>query len=59
MWPWIRNICKYGDFFLKLDISEGIGILNARPLSAYEVERMEVYNEETGEYEIKFRHSIT
>ena len=59
MWPWIRNICKYGDFFLKLDISEGMGILNARPLSGYEVERMEIYNEETGEYEIKFRHSIT
>jgi hypothetical protein len=28
---------KYGDFFLKLDIAEEIGILAARPLSSYEV----------------------
>lgn len=59
MWPWIRNLCKYGDFYLKLDISDGLGILNARPLSAYEMERLEEFNEETGEYEIKFRHSYS
>ena len=35
MWPWIRNLCKYGDFYLKLDISDGLGIMNARPFSAY------------------------
>ena len=56
MWPWIRNMCKYGDFFLKLDIAEDIGVLNARPLSSYEVERLEDYDEATGEYDIKFRH---
>ena len=39
MWPWVRNICKYGDFFLKLDISDEVGIINARPLSSYEIER--------------------
>ena len=22
LWPWIRNMCKYGDFFLKLEIHE-------------------------------------
>ena len=59
MWPWIRNLCKYGDFYLKLDIADGLGILNARPLSAYEMERLEEFNEETGEYEIKFRHSYS
>ncbi len=59
MWPWIRNLCKYGDFYLKLDIADGLGILNARPLSAYEIERLEEFNEETGEYEIKFRHSYS
>ena len=59
MWPWIRNLCKYGDFYLKLDISDGLGIMNARPLSAYEIERLEEFNEETGEYEIKFRHSYS
>jgi len=30
-WPWVRNMCKYGDFYLKLDITEKVGITNARP----------------------------
>ena len=59
MWPWIRNLAKYGDFFLKLDVADEIGILNARPLSAYEVERLEEFNPETGEYEINFNHTIS
>ncbi len=59
MWPWIRNMAKYGDFFLKLDVAEEVGILNARPLSVYEIERMEEFDAETGEYEIKFRHAST
>ncbi len=57
MWPWIRNMVKYGDFFLKLDIAEELGVVNVRPFSSYEVERIEEYNEETGEYNIKFRHA--
>lgn len=57
MWPWIRNLCKYGDFFLKLDIGEEIGIINARPLSIYEIERLEEFDEATGEYHITFRHA--
>lgn len=56
MWPWIRNMCKYGDFFLKLDIADEIGIVNARPFSSYEMERWEQYREDTGEYEIEFHH---
>ena len=39
LWPWIRNMCKYGDFFLKLDIDEKYGITNVVPLSPYEVIR--------------------
>jgi hypothetical protein len=57
MWPWIRNMVKYGDFFLKLDIADELGIVNVRPFSSYEVERTEEYNEETGEYNINFRHA--
>lgn len=56
LWTWIRNMTKYGDFFLKLDIADEIGIINARPLSSYEIERWEEYNEATGEYTIKFKH---
>ena len=27
IWPWVRNLCKYGDFYLFLDIKESIGII--------------------------------
>jgi hypothetical protein len=57
LWPWIRNMTKYGDFFLKLDIANELGVINARPFSSYEVERWEEFNEENGEYKIKFRHA--
>ena len=40
-WPWVRNMCKYGDFYLKLDITEKVGITNATPLSSYEMFREE------------------
>lgn len=56
LWPWIRNMCKYGDFFLKLDIADEIGIVNARPFSSYEMERWEQYREDLGDYEIEFHH---
>jgi hypothetical protein len=56
LWTWIRNMSKYGDFFLKLDIAEEIGVMNARPMSSYEVERFEEYDEATGEYKITFKH---
>ena len=46
LWPWIRNACKYGDFFLHLDIEDDIGIVNVTPLSSYEVRREEGYDEE-------------
>tara|TARA_B110000858_G_C17793653_1_gene471234 strand:- start:760 stop:2610 length:1851 start_codon:yes stop_codon:yes gene_type:complete len=41
LWPWIRNMCKYGDSFLKLDITEGYGVVNVIPLSSYEMTREE------------------
>jgi len=44
LWSWIRAMCKYGDFFLKLDIAEKYGIYNAIPYSAFFVERQERYN---------------
>ena len=56
LWPWIRNMAKYGDFFLKLDIVEELGVVNARPFSSYEIERWEEFDEATGEYKIKFKH---
>jgi len=41
LYPWTRNLCKYGDFFLKLDINEKFGITNVEPLSSYDVNRIE------------------
>jgi len=41
LWPWIRNMCKYGDFFLKLEIAEDFGVYNVIPYSAFNIERIE------------------
>ena len=41
LWPWVRNMTKYGDFFLKLDINEKYGITNVTPISAYDITRLE------------------
>ena len=53
LWPWIRNACKYGDFFLQLDIEEEIGIVGVTPLSAYEVRREEMFDVDNP-YAVKF-----
>ena len=50
LWPWIRNMCKYGDFFLKLDIDEKYGITNVVPLSVYDTSRVEGLDPENPEY---------
>ncbi len=41
LWPWTRNMCKYGDFFLYLMIDPEYGIMNVAPLSVYETTRIE------------------
>ena len=41
LWPWIRNMAKYGDLFLYLDIHPQYGIVSAIPLSIYETTRVE------------------
>ena len=35
LWSWIRNMCKYGDFFLSMDILDEHGIVNGTPISTY------------------------
>ena len=44
LWFWIRNMCKYGDFFLKLEIAEKYGVYNVIPFSAYNIVRLEGTN---------------
>jgi hypothetical protein len=46
LWPWTRNLVKYGDFFLQLEIADKLGIVNVMPLSTYEVSRVEGFDEE-------------
>ena len=41
LWPWIRNLVKYGDAFLALEIMPGKGVINVMPHSVYNVERLE------------------
>jgi len=41
LWPWVRNMVKYGDLFLFLDIDEKYGIVNVIPMSVYETIRIE------------------
>jgi hypothetical protein len=41
LWPWVRNLVKYGDAFLALEIAEGKGVINCMPHSTYNVERLE------------------
>ena len=47
---WIRNMCKYGDFYLKMEVSEKFGVYNVIPLSVYEVVREEGTDPENPSY---------
>ena len=46
LWSWIRTMCKYGDFFLKLEISEKYGVYNIIPYSAFNIERQDGYDKD-------------
>ena len=41
LWSWTRNMCKYGDFFLKLEIAEEFGVYNVLPYTVYNMNRYE------------------
>ena len=56
LWMWIRQMCKYGDFFLKLEIAEKFGVYNVIPYTAYNIVREEKINEENNsQVEVKFK----
>jgi len=54
LWMWVRQMCKYGDFFLKLEIAEKFGVYNVIPYTAYHIERVEGQNPDNPS-EVKFR----
>jgi hypothetical protein len=41
LWSWTRNMVKYGDFFLKLEIAEKYGVYNVLPYTVYHIARHE------------------
>lgn len=41
IWSWTRNLCKYGDFYMRLYVSPEYGVYQIEPISAYNVERLE------------------
>ena len=54
LWPWVRNLAKYGDFFLKLEIAEKYGVYNVIPYTAFHIERMEGDGENPTEVKFRF-----
>ena len=46
LWSWTRQMCKYGDFFLKLEIAEKFGVYNVLPYTVYHIARLEGHDEE-------------
>ena len=54
LWSWARNLCKYGDFFLKLEIAEELGVYNVIPYTVYNMVRSEGEDAENPT-EVKFR----
>lgn len=44
MRSWVRNVCKYGDFFLYNDVSPEYGVVNAFPIPVNEIEREENFD---------------
>jgi len=44
LWMWTSNLVKYGDFYLQLEMAEGLGIVNVLPLSTYEMSRIEGFD---------------
>ena len=41
LFGWSRSTCKFGDYYLYLDIDEKLGITNVIPLPVREIERLE------------------
>jgi len=58
LYPWCRNMCKYGDFYLKLEIVEELGIINVIPISTYEMLREEDLDPNNPEY-VRFTQDPT
>lgn len=52
--PWIRNLVKFGDFFLYIEVVPGAGMISATPVPVSEVLREEGYDTEDP-YAVRFK----
>jgi hypothetical protein len=57
LWAWTRAMCKYGDFYLHLEIAEKYGIYNVTPFSVYDVQREEGTEPENPSY-VRFKINL-
>ena len=58
LWSWARNMCKYGDFYLKLEIAEKFGVYNVIPSLAYSIIREEGTDIQNPTY-VRFKYDPT
>jgi len=57
LWNWTRNMCKYGDFFLKMEIAEKFGVYNVIPFSAFNILREEGMDPKNPSY-VRFKYDV-
>jgi len=50
LFAWCRTMCKYGDYFLYLDVDDKLGVTSAIGLPTREVERLEGEDKENPNY---------
>ncbi len=55
LWAWARQMSKFGDFFLKLEVAEKYGVYNVIPYTAYHISREEGFNPENPS-DVRFRY---
>lgn len=58
LWPWIRGLCKYGDFFVHLHLADKYGVIGCTPLSSYEIIREEQSDPTNPNY-VHFRRDLS
>jgi hypothetical protein len=52
--PWVRNLVKYGDFFLYNEVVPDIGIINVQPIPVNELEREDGFDQ-NDPYAIRYK----
>ena len=56
IWNWVRNLCKYGDMFLLLEVVDKEGVVNTMPLPTVEIEREEAYDGDPNSVRFKWTY---